>query len=131
MSRTSNHATKVVQTERKENEESDGSVNKMVMDHSEQSNQSDNDVARFERGRYLMHEQSSSRGLSQELQPNLLNSEAKEANKQAFEIQKRRVDRMLEQLFHKVNNKRKKNKTRNTPNKKPDEKIDDDDRPQT
>ena len=78
VSRGSNHA-KVMKTERKENEESEGSVNKIPVDLSEQSNQSDNNVARFERGRYLMHEESSSRGLSQEIQPKLLNSEAKEA----------------------------------------------------
>ena len=78
MSRASNQA-KVMKTKRKENEESEGSVYKIPMDISEQSNKSDNDVARFERGRYLMHEESSSRGLSQELQPKLLNSEAKEA----------------------------------------------------
>jgi len=78
VSRASNQA-KVMKTKRKENEESEGSVYKIPMDISEQSNKSDNDVARFERGRYLMHEESSSRGLSQELQPKLLNSEAKEA----------------------------------------------------
>ena len=78
MSRASNQA-KVMKTKPKENEESEGSVYKIPIDLSEQSNQSDNDVARFERGRYLMHEESSSRGLSQELQPKLLSSESKEA----------------------------------------------------